>query len=249
MSVINQSSPPSGQTLTQALSTNVSTLPSQTTAWQSVLQTAYNNYTPNLADFAQAIYSVWLNPTTIANSITYSQLANGLLAIVDNNNNPVFTANTVYPAVNVYYMMVTLIFDTASILANNPNPPPSPTLTWLNSSITMSDNHPGTDTYSGGIQFELDDQGLTPNMTICWTPTAEISTVVVTLTEFFQPSGSAQNWSTLAGTPVAVGGQSWISIANASLPAQTTATYSFQLTIAGSNGLFAFDPYIGDDDE
>lgn len=230
--------------LEQALNARSHILPSSA-AWQQCLQSIYLDYTPTLTSYAQAIYTAWTTPSqvpAIENRVNYRQLMNGLLQLTDVNGNTVFSLNDVGPVVNAFYMQVTILVDTVGLQASYSRGGPSPAC--ANQYISMSDNHPSQSQGEGGC--ELDDEGLTPNMTIHWTPSALNGQTAVTLTGFRNIS---DNWALLASLPVAVpnsqdGG--WVAYANPTPLADTRATYAFNFTVGDSPIVFWFDPYIGD---
>lgn len=220
-------------------------------AWVNCLQEVYDAYTPtpDLADYAQAIYTVYTNPdkpltAPIVARLSYHNMINGLTKLQNTaGTGPAYTAADIQPAVDNYYMEVTITVNTVGLIAESGTGAPGQSYD-AGAYIVLTDNHPGQDTYEGS-RCELNDEDLQPNMTIHWTAVAMDGTTAITLTEF----RNINNWTSLASTPQSLSANEYYSRALPTLPNNTNATYSFNFTVAGSNYTYVFDPFIGDEDQ
>lgn len=227
--------------LLEALQAKSQTLPNDA-GWPSCLQEVYTTFRPGVQDFAQAIYTAWtVQPPP--SRVTFAQMTAGLGGVTTVTGAPAYGVNDIGPVVAGFYMEVAIYVDTVALragVANGTYDGTQPT----NPLIAVSDNHPEDDHIYFGEVCELDDEGLTGNMTIHWRAASNSTPGdTVTMTAFVPRSAG---WADLASQPVALPDGSWVAYANALPTPNTTVAYSFNYTINGCPLTFWFDPEIGD---
>ena len=189
----------------------------------------------SINDWAQAIHLAWLA------TITLDELISGLEAAG-------FSSTDAATEANVFFLLINIQVDTASVLAANLQPPYPQ---WINSYITMTSNHADQSSGQGGNEldnkFSSDD--ITDNQSILWTATSANGTDTVQLTEFRLSSGAAVDSQDLISTPVPVPGHTnqYKSNVLSNPPAGIKFAYNFILTINNDTSkTYSFDPWFED---
>lgn len=214
--------------------------------WLSCLQDVYVAYiasyaTPSAEAFAAAIYTVWgvgqPTATKVAGRLSSVDLTDALEYIKDAGNNQVYASATVPATVAKFFAEISVVIDSASILAHENNN--SGGMINIGQYVHLTDNEP-TSTGEGGN--ELVTKGLRASQTIHWAASNQSGNAIINLTQFVAGANSLYQ---MIYVPVKINNLEYYTQV-LPVPILEQSSYRFYFTLNGGTTTFWWDPWLND---